>query len=236
MPRIYSEKFAAFAAEPGITGLCPYIRAEGLGTVSEPLRLAFLLRHPDMADSSTPEEAYAQTIEVGKALYDRLLTTQIVDEADQSPASMSQLEAVLAKANEDAVKTGTYYSVAAGIVGGGRLIAVGLGHVKFWLLHDKKFSVLLEPTVMRVAEQRPDAVVLTATLGKGFGLEKIRRCDVQLAPQQYVVLGMQTDLTPDADASAIIRAQNLSSLAELLTEIERQMRPQPPLTAILRAA
>jgi hypothetical protein len=232
IPRIHSEKIAAFAAEPTITGLCPYIRAEGIGTASEPLRIACLLRHADMADESTLDEAYSQAMEVGNSLYERLLTIRTLNGLDDIQI-MSQLEAALTSANEDAVKTGTYYSVAAGLVAGGRLVAVGLGHVKIWLLHDGEFSVLLEPTVMPVSEQRPDNVVLTAALGKGFSAKKISRCNVQLAPDHYAVLGMRTDLTADPNSNGVVRAKT-SSLADLLTEIERQMRPKPPLTAIVR--
>src|ERR1700687_3553085 len=97
MALVTGKCIAARGIEPGERLTSTFLRVAGVGTESEPLRLAAVFRHADIADESHPAERIIQTNRCIEVL-DTTLAQVEVDGASSSDIAF-RLKQVLEAAN-----------------------------------------------------------------------------------------------------------------------------------------
>ncbi|HEX5734716.1 MAG TPA: hypothetical protein VF131_17930 [Blastocatellia bacterium] len=225
------DRLAAYIGEPTATGRCTFMRVNGIGTSDEPLRLASIVRHPDMADESTLDEALLQTRQVVDALESALSAIKMDELISSTLDTSEELKQVLQVGDSTALHTGSYYSAGAAILAGTRLIIAGIGRIKVWLWSEQTLQVLIEPTVMLIPESPDASSILTSTIGIGFTRDKVQFAEAQLESDQLVVLEMGIDLLQVPESSG--QEGKITSARSLLDRIERELQIKPPLIAVI---
>ncbi len=97
-------------------------------------------------------------------------------------------------ANENAAKTGAYYSAVVVVKAALRLVVAGIGHVKLWLFREGGLRAQLEPSILTVTDQPVAPALLTGTLGLGFSPDRIQGCEIIFDTNEFALITMECDL------------------------------------------
>lgn len=190
---------------------CPLWHAVGTGSAGDPLRVALLVRHSDMADEATPDEARHQAEQVLAALAAAL-----------AAGDSGRLAEALVETQPTALATGTYYSCLLAVLAGGHLAVAGVGKVGARLWGEELPRTLLAPTVLPGVPG-----VLTSALGLGFDPQAVATGGAELAAGRLAVLAA------GAAEMRLPEPASLLSPAELLRRIQEVETPAAPLLAVL---
>ena len=222
----------SFAAERYDAQLkIPVISHNGIGTRESPLRLTMILRHADMADESTPQEAHERAWGTSRIIDEAL--SQVPFDESSSGEVVLKLKELLGKVRFTA-QTDTYYSAAVTILGGGRFVAAGTGHVNLWRWSEGILTGLIRPSIIKLAQPSSKGYILASALGLGFAPEKVQTCDVSLEPLDHLVLALEC--VQDLDDQHRISLESIYSSRELLNEVTTQIQVKPALLAVIGPA
>jgi hypothetical protein len=168
----------------------PLISYKGEGTSEDPFRLVMLLRHADMADESTHEQARSLALQAINIL-DVAVSRVSIDLGVSSRGAIAGLKEALRTTSLKA-QADTYYSAVVAILYGRRLIAAGIGHVNLWRWQQSAFSDLMQPTLAPLPPEASKSFILSSALGVGFDPESVQSCDISLDISDYAVIAIQS--------------------------------------------
>jgi hypothetical protein len=152
----------------------PVIQISGFGNEEMPLCLVMVVRHADIADTTSRGQAQLQAIRVTQILRD-----EVGNRCSQASDPASDLSEVFQTANATALESGAYFSCLVASIGPARLYAGGIGFSSVWLSTDGEMREVLGPNTLQHEDM--EAAVLTAALGSGgFRKEQVRVCDLNL--------------------------------------------------------
>ncbi|HZS49102.1 MAG TPA: hypothetical protein VFC63_28805 [Blastocatellia bacterium] len=204
--------------------------SSGVGTSDSPLRTVLILRHNDLADESTFQEADEKIQKTADELADAL-SQVIIETSNSSEKTLSNLIGVLEIGNM-AAKADTYYSAIVALLAGKHFVASGIGNVSLCSYRKGKAERLISPSITQFGDSGSHINLMGAALGIGFSANKVRSCALQLAPSEIVVLGaeMQVDCDSLLDVEDL---QDCPSLSILLRRILNHLAICPPLLAVI---
>ncbi len=238
MSTIVYNNLATYFEEPGETGSCPLVKADGRGTRDEPLRLSLVMCHAVMgseepAGFALAQESLADTSSVLDVLHHGLSSLEIHGDEPPTQDALSLMKQVLEDANATALGTDKFYSAAAAILSGRRLVVVGVGHVTIWSWRGGAFVEELSPTIMPVTGLPQAQALLTAALGLGFDSSKVQACEILLESGEFVAFAVEAEMAQASDSSARRAGLSEETSEELLNFVASQF-DHPPLLAVLR--
>jgi hypothetical protein len=199
------------------------ISHDGIGTSDVPLRVSAILRHADMADESTSEEAYERALRISNDMHQALCET-LWNES----SSVIELKDLLTTISRNA-QADTYYSAAVAILSTKRFVAAGIGNVGIWRCSEKVSGSLIKPSIIRFPARSGKLSILSGALGIGFAPEKIQTCDVSLE-SGYAVLALQP---ADLDDQPLPKIEYIHSSNEALQDIVGRLQRKPALLAVI---
>lgn len=215
--------FAASVADADKSPSCALLRVSGLGTASNPHRIASILRHADFADETEFSSRLAETERVLTGTHEALSQIQ----PSSSVPSAEILREVLEGANDQARTTDAYYSAIVAIKAHADLAAAQIGNVKFWISDEGDLRPQLEPTILSLPNQAGSAV-LTGTLGLGFDPTKIQAATIKLESKGFALIGMETDAITQPG-----QFQDFNSPEELLHRLLAYLSNESPMVLVI---
>ena len=213
--------------------LGPLMRVNGMGDDTDPLRIAVVLRHLDMADETTPDQAHSQTAQV-LAVLDSSLSLGVQNDLRKEKGNLpGALREVLLTANVAALNTHSYYSAGVAFITHKHIALAGIGDVKAWLYNKEQVRVIMEPAVISPLDESNSAGLLTSALGVGFDATRIQSCQVEVEVDQFVIIGLKAELPQLSEKLYLDHERDHIVPAQLLSLILTKLQVQPPFLAVV---
>lgn len=228
MKQIRTDNVLAISTGTDEGPVCSGIRVQGSGIKTDPLLLAAVLRHADIADESSGSKRVKDTGLALSALATSLFQYEYDFERGGKP-SIFALRKVFESANITVSQTDAYYSAAIAAKVGSSIAILSIGHTRVWKYREMAFESIVEPNVVSSDDLLDSSLLLTSALGLGFESEKIKGVELELDRGEFLLLVMNTNLRIDKDQPFV-----LDLTQDFLGQLIDKFHTQPMMLAILR--